>query len=345
MICNDCYAELRKLVQAGVMTESQWQAAAQHLRGTRGTSLPIEQIPTREVKKDFNPITVLYYLGALMILSAFGWFLGRQWDSLGPWGIFAVSSLYAGLFLFLGRFLRDENFPTASGLLYTCAVGMVPLMTYALQAGCGVWPKGVPPGGYNGYYLWINGSWIIIEMATVAVGLFALRKVKFSFLVMPMAIALWFFSMDIAEIILSTNHLTWESRSWVSVATGALYLIVGRVVEKHSDGVDYAFWVYFAGLLAFWGGLTSLPSHGEFSRFIYLLINLGLLATSLRLGRKTFAVFGGMGIWAYIGHLAYTVFKDSAAFPLVLALVGLMVILSAVLFQKSYERLKGWVSA
>jgi hypothetical protein len=307
MICSNCDSDLSDCVKAGVISSAQLEAIKKHSLGQPSRTATGQN----EVRKSFNPIMVAYYLGALLILSAFGWFLGSQWDSLGAGGILTVTLCYAGVFVFVGRYLASqEQFPVAAGLIYTCAVGMVPLAVYSVEALFGIWPKGVPPGGYHGYYVWINGSWIIIELSTVVVTLLVLRKVKFAFLVMPMAIALWFMSMDISEIIF-LHKLEWHQRSWVSVATGLLFLLCGYIADKRSEGVDYAFWIYLAGLLAFWGGLSSMDSNNELGKVIYLIINLGLLAVSLKLGRKTFAVFGACGVWGYVGHLAWGVFKDS----------------------------------
>jgi hypothetical protein len=208
-----------------------------------------------------------------------------------------------------------------------------------LQSLSGIWPQN-NPGSYQNYYIWINGSWIIIELATIAAALAAMRKIKFSFLVMPAAIALWFLSMDLAEILYTRHELTFEMRSWVSIGVGLLILAIGCAIEKESEGVDYAFWIYLAGLMSFWGGLTSLHSDSEFGKFIYFLINVGLIVVSLQLQRKTFAVFGVIGINFYLGHLAYSLFKDNPFFPLALALLGIMIILSTVLFQKYYSVLR-----
>ena len=345
MICNTCYGELKKLVTAGIISEAQWAQASSFLRGSRGEPSTTSELTRQEASKSFNPIMVLYYIGALLILSAFGWFMGSQWDALGSGGILSISLLYAMLFIGVGRFLiHQERFLVAGGLLITCAVGMTPLITYSLQSLLHVWPM-QPPGSYPGYYVWINGSWIIIEMATVLASLFALRKVRFSFLVMPAAIALWFFSMDIAEIFSASHTLTWTHRSWTSVVCGVLFLLVGRVADEQEKGTDTAFWIYLAGLLAFWGGLTSLPSQGEFGRLIYAFVNVGLLIAGLYLNRKTFAVFATMGLFTYVGHLAWTLFKDSPIFPIALAFVGLMMILCTVVLQKNYSKLERYFHA
>jgi hypothetical protein len=79
---------------------------------------------------------------------------------------------------------------------------------------------------------------------------------------------------------------------------------------------DFPFWCYLFGLMAFWGGLTATRNSGsEVGRLIYLLINFGLIGIAIALRRSTFLVFGAMGAWGYVGHLAYTVFKDSVVFP------------------------------
>ncbi|NIS64150.1 MAG: DUF2157 domain-containing protein, partial [Gemmatimonadales bacterium] len=65
----------------------------------------------------------------------------------------------------------------------------------------------------------------------------------------------------------------------------------------------------------FWGGLSSMESDSELSKFLYLCINLVMIAVGATLSRRVFAVFGGLGVAGYLGHLAYNVFKDSLMFP------------------------------
>jgi len=341
MLCIDCSRQLKECVRKGLLNEEHLAKIIDELSNSpHSTSFHAIQSSNQEAKKAFNPIMVLYYIGALLILSAFGWFLGSQWDALGPGGILVVSIVYALLFAYLGKVICfREKYPVAGGLLFTCAVGMVPLIVYSLEALTGIWPK-ANPVDYHGYYVWINGSWIIIELATIGVAFATLKKVKFSFLVMPAAIAFWFLSMDLAEIVISTQQLTWEMRSWVSVVVGLLILLLGYGVDRISKGVDYAFWIYLSGLLSFWGGMATLQSKNESGHFIFCLVNLALITVSLKLQRKSFAVFGALGLFGYIGHLAWTVFKESALFPIALVFIGVMMILSTVLYQKNYSKLQ-----
>ncbi len=77
-----------------------------------------------------------------------------------------------------------------------------------------------------------------------------------------------------------------------------------------------------------------MDAGSEWRRLVYLLINFGLVALALKLKRTVFMVFGVFGIYAYLGHLAWQVFKDSVFFPFVVALLGLSLILGTVWGQQ-----------
>jgi hypothetical protein len=81
-----------------------------------------------------------------------------------------------------------------------------------------------------------------------------------------------------------------------------------------------------------------MDSNSEFGRVIYLAINIGLVGVSLYLRRSVFLVFGAVGVYVYLGHLAYEVFKDSFMFPFVLAFLGLSMIVATVFGQKYLRR-------
>jgi Ca2+/Na+ antiporter len=80
-------------------------------------------------------------------------------------------------------------------------------------------------------------------------------------------------------------------------------------------------------------------SSSELGKFVYLLINVGLLALGAVLGRRVFAVFGGLGIAVYLGHLAHRVFQGSLLFPFALTLVGLGILATGIWWQRNEARL------
>lgn len=333
-------ADFQRWLRDGTLTSGQVEAirgdlAAPACDESAPTSIPV---PSREQRtKGLNVLDIAYYAGALLILGALGWFLGSQWDTFGPPGIFGISLAYAILFSYLGYLLRFRyGYPNAGGLLATCAVWMVPLMAYALEDWAGVWP-GSRPGSYSGYFHWINGSWMVIELATAVVGVMVLRFIHFPFLVFPVALSVWFFSMDAAEM-LSGHLIQSHDKDWISVGIGLIMLAASFLADRRFE-MDLAFWGYFFGLSAFWGGLTDMDSGSELGKAIYAFINLVLLGLGIYLDRRAFLVFGSLGLLFYLYHLADAVFKNSPLFPFAVAFVGLAILLGAVYLQRHAQRI------
>jgi len=301
------------------------------------------QIPVPEQRRGFNLVTVLYYFGAMLMISACAWFLGDKWDVLGARGICVTAIIYILIAASTGVWLRRHRYLVAGGLLITVAVSLTPLLVYSIERMIGLWP-GEDPGAYKNFYPLIHGSWIAMELATIATVALALKFVRFSFLTAPMAFSFWFLSMDLAALIFRENSLASDKAKWVSVLVGILAMLTGFGLDRalHKRGAskmeDFAFWCYLFGLMAFWGGLSVMDSGSELTRFVYLLINLGLVGMSLKLRRAVFLVFGAMGAYIYLGHLAWEVFKDSVLFPFVLALLGLSLILGTVWGQRYWKR-------
>jgi hypothetical protein len=77
-----------------------------------------------------------------------------------------------------------------------------------------------------------------------------------------------------------------------------------------------------------------MKSGSELSRLAYCGINVLLILIGAVLGRRVFAVFGGLGVAFYLGHLSWRVFKDSLVFPFALSLIGFGIIWLGVLWQR-----------
>lgn len=338
--------EIRAAAGEGIIAIEDAERLIAHLATRIGLDAtpPTQPRPqAQEPRKGLNPVMVAYYFGAMLMISACAWFLGDKWKDLGSPGIFVTVLIYMAIAGGLGLKLRERGYTVGGGLLVTVAVCLVPLLTYTVEDMTGLWP-GARPGSYKDYYPWIHGSWIVMELATIAAALFALRRVRFAFLTAPIAFSFWFFSMDIAALLLGKD-LDWDERKWISVIVGLFTLAVGYCLERtlHRPGEarreDFAFWCYLFGLFAFWGGLTAMNSDSEVGKFVYCLINLGLVGLALRLRRSTFLVFGAFGVHIYLGHLAYDLFRNSVLFPFALALLGLSLILVTIWAQKRFHHL------
>jgi hypothetical protein len=127
----------------------------------------------------------------------------------------------------------------------------------------------------------------------------------------------------------------WEIRKLVSLWFGLAMTLLAFWVDLRSRiSRDYAFWLYLFGVLTFWGGLSLIDSGSEWGRLGYCGINVGMIILGAVLGRRVFAVFGGLGVAGYLGDLSYRVFKDSLVFPFALSLVGLAIIALGVQLQR-----------
>ncbi|MGR6656791.1 DUF2157 domain-containing protein [Pseudomonas mosselii] len=317
--------DLARAVSAGVLQPGQDQALLAFLR----------QQP--ESRASFQLAHVAFYFGALLIMGAMGWLLTEAWMRIGDGALLAIALLYiAGITLF-ALSLQRRNQPVAAGVLAAVAVSIVPLAVFAIERLAGWWPLDDAQGDYHQYYTYVQGGWLAMEAATVLAGLLMLRLIPFPFIVMPIAVALWFMSMDLSEWF-HGDLFSWEQRRTVSLWFGLGLLLVFLVIDGRTRR-DYAFWGYLAGLAAFWGGLTLMDSGSEWGKALYCLINLGLMGLAVLLRRPVFMVFGAMGVAAYLGYLSYEVFADSLLFPVILTLIGLGVIGLGVLYQRRREAL------
>lgn len=296
-------------------------------------------------KPRFDVAHVAYYAGALIVLGAMGWFMTTAWEVFGGAGIACIALVYAAGFVLAGRWVWDRlGLRVPGGLLFTMAVGMTPLATYGVLRQLDIWPQG-DPGKFSGFHVWIKGSWITLELATILAGVIALRFRRFAFLTAPIAVALWYLSMDLAPLLVGVQDFDWSTRQWVSVWFGLGMLLVAYAVDLRERDEDFALWIYLFGLLAFWGGLSFMHSDSELNKLIYALINLALIGVSLVLRRVMFVVFGAFGVMGYIGHLAYRVFEDSLLFPFALTFLGLAVIALGVVYQRNRRQFEQAIQA
>jgi len=287
----------------------------------------------------FDAAHVAYYAGAVIVLGAMGWFLTEAWMQLGGAAITVIALAYAGAFWLAGETLWKKGLTTPGGLLFTLAVWMVPLAIYGIELMTNLWPQDYP-GSYRDYYEYVRGSWIGMELGTIIAGAIAVWARPFPFLTFPIAFALWFMSMDVTPLLFGKHEYGWNERLWVSVVFGLVILLVSYLADlANRVREDFAFWGYLFGLLAFWGGLSGMEDGNEAAKFVYCLINVGLVVISVLIRQRSFIVFGALGVLGYLGHLSYTVFKDSLLFPGALTMLGIGLIYLGVVYQRHSQQM------
>lgn len=285
------------------------------------------------VGPSFDFTHVLYYLGGLIAIGAMTLFMNLGWESFGGWGIFVISLVYAALGLKLTNIFQSKGYAIPAGICATFVVALTPLAIYGLQQAIGFWPD---DSVYRDYHHYIRWHWIFLELGTLAIGAIIAWRYKYPFLIMPIAVTLWYMSMDLAPMLAGKDWLDYEFRELVSLYFGLLMVLLAFWVDiRARKSADYAFWLYIFGVMAFWGGLSLQHSDSELNKFIYFCINLLMIGIGVVLVRRVFVVFGALGSSFYLGHLASTVFKDSWLFPISLTAIGLLIIYLGILWQKN----------
>lgn len=323
---------LQDAVENGLISEQQAEQLWRFLR-ERGRDVP-----------GFHFTHILYYLGGLIAIGAMSLFMTLGWERFGGWGLLFIALAYAGAGLWLTEFLLNrKGLPIPAGITATFVVVLTPLAVYGVQTAMGWWAEGPV---YREYHACIDWRWLFMELATLASGAVMLWRYRLPFLVMPVAVTLWYMSMDLTPFLFGDADLTGELRKCVSLWFGLLIVLLACWVDiRTRRDKDYAFWLYLFGVIAFWGGLSMMHSDSELNKFIYLCINLAMIAVGATLSRRVFAVFGGLGAAGYLGYLAYDVFADSMMFPFVLTIIGLGIVYLGIVWQRHEEmisrRLRG----
>ena len=284
-------------------------------------------------------VKYLYYLGGLIVISSMTWFMTLGWGMFGGGGMFAIAALYALIFTYFAHKLwKNPATKIPAGLFITMAVCMVPLAVYGLETYFQMWPEDSTQE-YQDFYTQVAGKWILIEVATIMAGIVAIYYFPFPFLTAPIFFAAWFLSLDLPAYFFEKG-VSWEQRCWISMIVGLAILALGFWYDRE-EKEDYSFWSYLFGTLSFWGGLNCLVwNQGEATLIIYLFINIVMMFFAILLGRNVLMVFGALGVFAYLSHLAYDNFKDSILFPFVLTGIGILIISFGIFCQKNMANIR-----
>lgn len=298
----------------------------------------------KEKNKDvpsFQMTHILYYFGGMIAIGAMSLFMTLGWEAFGGFGLFTICVVYAALLIIFTELLLKHRLVIPAGIIATLSLVLVPLAVYGLQVGFGYWDS----YHYRDYHRYIDGRWLLMELVTLVVGLVMVGYYRLPFLLMPVAVTLWYMSMDLAPILSQllggySGSEYWELKQNISLCFGLGMTVLAFVLDiKNHSSKDFAFWLYLAGVLAFWGALSSMNSGSELGKFLYCCINVVMILVGATLSRKVFVVFGGLGVTFYLGYLSYSVFKDSLLFPFALTLIGLLIVGLGIYWQRHEKRI------
>lgn len=332
--------DLRAAAAAGVLDAAQLARLIAFLR-QRAPLAADQSAPAPR----FDFAHLLWYAGALIVMTAMGLFSTLAFSQMGGEALTVTAVIYAAAFAAAGHYLwHSKELRIPGGLLIAIAVSMAPLAVYGVQDALGLWGQFGKPGTVQGFYVWIKGSWVFMEIAAIIAALIALRFYPFPFIVVIIGVALWFLSMDLAPWVAGKPDADWETRRQVSLWFGLATLIVAWMVDTRRRG-DFAFWLHLFGMMTFWCAVSFTSGGTSLQEALYCAMNVLLLFLSVFLGRKVYAVFGVFGIALYLGDLANKIFRDSLLFPFALSLIGVAVIAAGLLYYRHQERIAIWLDA
>ncbi|WP_019140251.1 hypothetical protein [Noviherbaspirillum massiliense] len=319
--------DLEAAVQAGVLNPAELEPLYVFLNAR------FAQSPQGGAAR-FSGTHVLYYLGGMLAIGAASLFATLAVEALGMGALFVLSLLYALAALGIAGALEKRGFGIPAGIFATLAIALVPLAVFALQHVLGFWTDGPGARHYRDFHRYIDWRWLVMELATLAAGVALLRRFRYPFLTMPVAVTLWYMGMDVIPALLQAQDggdwfgsAAWEMRKLISLAFGAVMLLLAFFIDLRTrHDKDYAYWMYLFGLLTFCGALSVMGSGQLAGKLAYFAIHAGLVFIGAALGRRMFAVFGGIGIAAVLCDLSWHMFKNSFAFVLVLTLMGFALI-------------------
>lgn len=291
--------------------------------------------------RTFDPAMIAYVLGALTVVGAMGWFLADRWKWLGPWGVLATTAVYAALFLGVGRVLLREGAKAAHGFTVLLTVALMPPAVTAINQLSGWFPPAQFRGcGWPDFVFWsCRGAELVTELATALAALVALRKVRFAPLALPLAgiaVRMIFHLADSWGL----HTIGDASGGWIWVVGGSVIGAVAYATDRVQRGdEDFARFLHFAA--AFCAVPASLHLLSAYEELRHFLVPGAFVAFAMALTMRRLPwLLLGMGWFVtYLVWLASEVFRDSPAFPILLAALGLGVIVATVWVQRNASML------
>jgi hypothetical protein len=331
-------ADLEQWVEKGLITPEQLTNIRSHIEAAGSVAEQVQAGPER--RKGLNFVSLAYYFGGFMILLAYTIFMGLQWESLEFTGQIAISLFTIIVLWAIGYFLQRNGFRIAGGLLIFAGTGIVPLFVFTVQRALGIWPDD-PRYAYMDFYQIIARTWVLLELISLGVAVIVIWRVRFTLISLLIAFWTWFLSMDITRWMSQSDYWTWSDREQiVSTMIGVGMLGLGVWLQRRTKQ-DYSFWFYLFGHIIVLSHLSALTLNREgFLGIVYLAVYISFVVASVWLQRRVFLVFGAIGCYSYLSYLAFRVFEGALGFVFALGVIGLLIVLTAVGYQKY---LRSWL--
>jgi hypothetical protein len=334
---------LDEAVTQGIITPSQrdgiHDVARARTRGPKSTSGDFLAW-AREAPRGFNAITIAYGVGALAVVFALGWFLADRWQALGAAGVLITSLVYGGVFGAAARVFTREKFPTAHGVAILLVIATVPLVVWALLRTTGIWAEDTQGicSDLDATFLDCRVQPVVLAASALVAVLASTRWLRFGPLMIPGAAALLIIFVQVA-LEVSRGPEGFEMTGWSYLFAASILVMLGYETDRRRGREDYGVWLHLAAAVCAVVVLISLFGTEKAFRHLLLPTAIASMTASLFLRRIVWMIVGLGILFSYLTWLAADVFKRAFAFPVILAVVGIAIIIVTVWVQRTYPRL------
>lgn len=275
---------------------------------------------------------IVYYFGAMLMLLPFTLFVGPALLKMNDGTLLALTMFLAGGTFGIGDYLNQKGWRVAAGIFGCVAVALAPLAAFL-----GLKAAGVDfSHSYRDFHQLIDARWVLLELVSLAAAAGAFWRIREPFMMLPVAVVLWYLGMDLAQGASGVGSFTYHLAQRYTQIFGLAMLAGAYYLERRTKQTlrDYSFWLWIFGTLCFWGALSSERSGVEWAAAVYGLINVGMIVAGGLVGRRVLAVCGALGSAWYLWHLCDKVFTNSVAFPLVAMAIGACLVWAATQWPK-----------
>ncbi len=319
--------DLERWVTQGILSPTQLEQIHLDLQ----TVTPSTPIPA-EPRKGLNLLTIAYYFGGFMILAAYAVFTFTMWNDLQKLGQVLITAVtITGLWI-LGAILRlVAKLDLPGNILIFAGVGIFPGLIYLLQF--------LSFGRYSIHTYISNDIYsLFVEFSGLAIAALFLLIVRFPLLTLLTAGWTWALSLDIINRFQGPYDNYINLRTEICTALFGLTMLIFGVLLQRRTRQDYSFWFYLFGHLQILFAFTAITlEKGELWGIAYILLYLTFIIASALLQRRIFLVFGALGAYFYAGYLTFSVFNGALGFIFAMGLMGLLIIFTAIGYQKFFR--------
>jgi hypothetical protein len=279
---------------------------------------------------------VLYYFGGFVAIFAVTIFMNVSYQAYEETGLLTISLALFCISIVLSKKYSNIDNHIPSGIFSTFCICLVPLIIHCVQVLLGTMEH-----EYREYHRYVQSNWIYMEFGTLLVALIMFLKVnRAPFMMLPIALTLWYMSMDLTLFTMKREYYSPELRKTVSIVFGLVMIFFAMYIDSKSNrSTDYPYWLYMSGTLSFWIGLTSISYDNEIWKLTCLVINLAMIGLGVIISRKVLVSLGSIGSVLYFGYLTIKFSNNPLTLSLAAIFVGFIIMKIGMYWNRNEDRI------